>query len=239
MNHQMSSIYLVRHGQASFGKANYDVLSGAGAEQSAILARYFIKTGVTFDALYSGSMDRQVRTAEVIMKEFALDGINLPELNIMPEFNEYDSKSIITVLAPELIEEDPALKSSFEKIFIDRKAFQKIFERSMLKWVSKGDAFEGGESWNSVKTRVSLAVSRIASDQGGGKTVLIVASGGTISACIQDVTGLSDESAQYLCWQIANTSVSTLVYNEERVTLRTFNAWPHLETGHKDMITFR
>jgi broad specificity phosphatase PhoE len=184
-------------------------------------------------------MDRQIRTAEVIMKEFALDGINLPELNIMPEFNEYDSKSIITTLAPELLEEDPALTRAFERIFTDRKAFQNIFERSMLKWVSKGDSFEGNESWNSVKTRVSLAVSRITSAQGGSKTVLIVASGGTISACIQDVTGLSDEAAQHLCWQIANTSVSTLVYNEVRITLRTFNSWPHLESGHKDLVTFR
>lgn len=239
MNHQMSTIYLVRHGQASFGKANYDVLSDVGVEQSAVLALYLLKTGVRFDAVYSGSMDRQMRTAEVIMKEFELNGINLPELNIMPEFNEYDSKSIITVLAPELIEEDPSIKSSFEKIFTDRRAFQKIFERSMLKWVSKGDAFEGGESWNSVKTRVSQAVSRIASVHGGGRTVLIVASGGTISACIGDVTGLSDEAAQHLCWQIANTSISTLVYNEERITLRTFNAWPHLEAGFRDMITFR
>jgi broad specificity phosphatase PhoE len=235
----MSTIYLVRHGQASFGKANYDVLSDVGVEQSAVLARYLMKTGVRFDAVYSGSMDRQMRTAEVIMNEFAMDGINLLELNIMPEFNEYDSKSIITVLAPELIEEDPELRSAFERIFTDRRAFQKIFERSMLKWVSKGDAFEGGESWNSVKTRVSLAVSRIASVHGGGRTVLIVASGGTISACIQDVTGLSDEAAQHLCWQIANTSISTLVYNEERITLRTFNSWPHLEAGHKDILTFR
>ncbi|HEY9162863.1 MAG TPA: histidine phosphatase family protein [Desulfomonilia bacterium] len=235
----MSMIYLVRHGQASFGKANYDVLSDVGIKQSGILARYFIKTGVTFDAVYSGSMDRQLRTAEIIINEFALSGISLPELDVMPEFNEYDSKSIITALAPELIEEDPAIKSSFDKIFTDRKAFQKIFERSMLKWVSKGDACEGIESWNSVKTRVSLAVSRITSVYGGGKTILIVASGGTISACIEDVTGIGDEAAQHLCWQIANTSVSKLVYNEERITLRTFNAWPHLEDGYREMITFR
>jgi broad specificity phosphatase PhoE len=239
MNHEMSTIYLVRHGQASFGKANYDVLSDVGLEQSAILARYFMKTGVRFDAVYSGSMDRQIRTAEVIMKEFALNGINLPDLNIMPEFNEYDSKSIITVLAPELIEEDPALKGAFENIFNDRKAFQKIFERSMLRWVSKEDAAEGVESWNFVKTRVSLAISKIAAGQGNGKSILISASGGTISACIQDVTGISDETAQRLCWQMANTSVSTLVYNEERITLRAFNTWPHLEAGYRDMITFR
>jgi broad specificity phosphatase PhoE len=235
----MSIIYLLRHGQASFGKANYDVLSDVGAEQSSLLAQYFIKTGVTFDAIYSGSMDRQTRTAQIIMKEFASNGISLPGLNIMPEFNEYDSKAIITALAPELIQEDLSLKNAFENIFTNRKAFQKIFERSMLKWVSKEDAVEGIESWNSVKTRVSLAISKIASIQGSGKSILITASGGTISAAIEDVTGVSDETAQHLCWQIANTSVTTLIYNDERITMRSFNTWPHLDAGHKDMVTFR
>ena len=235
----MSIIYLIRHGQASFGKANYDVLSDVGAEQSRLLAKYFIETGFSFDAVYSGSMDRQTRTAEIIMKEFASNSISLPGLNIMPEFNEYDSKAIITTLAPELLAEDLSLKNAFENIFADRKAFQKIFERSMLKWVSKEDAVEGIESWNSVKTRVSLAISKIATVQGGGKSILVTASGGTISAAIEDVTGVSDETAQHLCWQIANTSVTTLVYNEERITMRSFNTWPHLETGHKDIVTFR
>ncbi len=235
----MSIIYLVRHGQASFGKENYDVLSDVGAEQSRLLAQYFMKAGIIFDAVYSGSMDRQTRTAEIVMEGFRSNRNILPGLKIMPEFNEYDSRAIITALAPELLEEDPALKSAFEKIFTSRKAFQKIFESSMLRWVSKEDAVEGIESWNSVKTRVSLAVSRIAAEMGSGKTILIVASGGTISACIQDVTGISDETAQHLCWQMANTSISTLVYSEDRITLRSFNAWPHLETGHRDMVTFR
>lgn len=235
----MSIIYLVRHGQASFGKEDYDVLSSVGSEQSRLLARYFLKTGIRFDAVYSGNMDRQTRTAEIIINEFAKDGVCLLELNIMPEFNEYDSKSIITAMAPEILEEDPELKSEFERIFTDRRAFQKIFERSMLRWVSKEDSVEGIESWNSVKTRVSLAISRIADIQGNGKSILVAASGGTISACIQDVTGISDETAQRLCWQIANTSISTLVYNDERITLRSFNNWPHIETLDKNMLTFR
>jgi broad specificity phosphatase PhoE len=235
----MSTIYLVRHGQASFGKANYDVLSDVGAEQSRLLAKYFIETGVRFDSVYSGSMDRQTRTAQIIMKEVASNGISLPGLNIVPEFNEYDSRAIITSLAPELLAEDHSLKGSFENIFADRRSFQKIFERSMLKWVSKEDTVEGVESWNSVKTRVSLAISKIASVQGSGKSVLITASGGTISAAVKDVTGISDETAQHLCWQIANTSISTLVYNDERITMRSFNNWPHLDIGHRDMLTFR
>jgi broad specificity phosphatase PhoE len=47
---------MVRHGQASFGKANYDKLSEKGHEQCRILAEYMIRTGLSFDAVYTGSL---------------------------------------------------------------------------------------------------------------------------------------------------------------------------------------
>jgi len=235
----MSIIYLVRHGQASFGKADYDVLSETGELQSKLLAQHFIKCGKTFHAIYSGSMKRQFRTAQIMLDEFSSNGIRIPSIDVMPEFNEYDSKSIFTAIAPELLKESPGLEKDYEKIFTDRRAFQKIFEITMLKWIDKGDNLEGIESWNSVKTRVSLAISKIAAAHGSGSSILITASGGTISACIQDVTGISDEMAQRLCWQTANTSVSSLVYNASRVTLKSFNALPHLEIIDKNLVTYR
>ena len=39
----MTSIYLVRHGQASFGKKDYDNLSGIGEKQSFLLGEHFKK----------------------------------------------------------------------------------------------------------------------------------------------------------------------------------------------------
>ncbi|MDP1886245.1 histidine phosphatase family protein, partial [Polaromonas sp.] len=46
----MGTLYLVRHGQASFGAENYDVLSSMGHRQSVRLGEYFKYKGVTFDA---------------------------------------------------------------------------------------------------------------------------------------------------------------------------------------------
>ena len=45
----MSSILLVRHGQASFGAADYDVLSPTGHEQSRVLGSALAARGVTAD----------------------------------------------------------------------------------------------------------------------------------------------------------------------------------------------
>ncbi len=38
---RMSSLFLVRHGQASFLERNYDKLSAKGEEQARILGRYW------------------------------------------------------------------------------------------------------------------------------------------------------------------------------------------------------
>jgi broad specificity phosphatase PhoE len=46
----MGNIYLVRHGQASFGAENYDQLSTLGQQQSQRLGEYFAQKGIQFEA---------------------------------------------------------------------------------------------------------------------------------------------------------------------------------------------
>ena len=62
----MSVIYLIRHGQASFGTDNYDQLSAVGREQSAILGSYFAALGEPIDRIYTGTLARQRVTAQLI-----------------------------------------------------------------------------------------------------------------------------------------------------------------------------
>jgi len=59
----MGILYMIRHGQASFGSANYDLFSETGVLQSRILAEYLLAVGLAPDALYSGAMERQKDTA--------------------------------------------------------------------------------------------------------------------------------------------------------------------------------
>ena len=58
----MGTLYLVRHGQASFGADDYDVLSAMGHQQSVRLGEYFQHRGVTFDAALTGTLNRQIQT---------------------------------------------------------------------------------------------------------------------------------------------------------------------------------
>ena len=59
----MSELVFVRHGQASFGAASYDALSERGFEQVRELARHWLETGESFQAIYSGTLQRQRETA--------------------------------------------------------------------------------------------------------------------------------------------------------------------------------
>ena len=55
----MGTLYLVRHGQASFGADDYDQLSKLGVQQSQRLGEYWRARGMRFDAVLMGSLDRK------------------------------------------------------------------------------------------------------------------------------------------------------------------------------------
>nr|WP_250636970.1 phosphoglycerate mutase family protein [Alteromonas stellipolaris] len=88
----MTDIYLVRHGQASFGAANYDKLSDLGAQQSKWLGHYFKQRDITFDSVFMGDMVRHRETAEGIAKGAG----SLPQANINSELNEFNFQAVAT-----------------------------------------------------------------------------------------------------------------------------------------------
>ncbi|MDP2256404.1 MAG: histidine phosphatase family protein [Polaromonas sp.] len=58
----MGTLYLVRHGQASFGADDYDLLSPLGQQQAVRLGEYFKYKGLTFEAALTGTLTRQRQT---------------------------------------------------------------------------------------------------------------------------------------------------------------------------------
>ena len=60
----MGVVLLVRHGQASFGTDDYDVLSETGWEQARLLGAWLAGRGVTPDVVVRGGMRRHRETAE-------------------------------------------------------------------------------------------------------------------------------------------------------------------------------
>ncbi len=236
----MSDIIMIRHGQAMFGPENYDRLSERGARQARVTGEFLLKTGTRFSAMYSGSLERQKRTGEELSARLEEGGVAVPPVSIHPGFNEHNSKEILTAQFKMMLDEDPSLSRDFEKIYTDNRVFQKLFEKAMLRWISGRFACDGVESWGEFRRRVNDALDAVMRGHGKGSTIAVFASGGSIASAVGRVLDLSDEMTLRLSWQIANASITRFKFNEERISLSSFNCFAHLELeGDSSLVTYR
>jgi broad specificity phosphatase PhoE len=231
----MSTIYLVRHGQGSFGTDNYDLLSALGREQVKVLGAYFRETGERIDHIYSGSLVRQQETAELLAA--GLDGP--PPCTVEPAFDEYDSDAILRCYAASLSAE-ALTQSGWPDLRHDRRRFQFFLERAARAWVDAAIAAEDMTPWSSFHGRIMTALRRIMEQEGRSKTLVISTSGGVIGVIVAHVLGLANHVAIELNWAIHNASITRLYYNADKATLSMFNALPHLDRdGRRQLITYR
>ena len=70
----MAQFHLIRHGQASFGAANYDKLSQLGHQQARWLGEYYRARGETFDALVTGDLVRHATFGDGVVTECVATG---------------------------------------------------------------------------------------------------------------------------------------------------------------------
>ena len=236
----MSMIYMIRHGQASFGKEDYDQLSPLGKRQARILAQHLLDTGFQPDAVYSGTMERQTATAKGVLDLYHAANRKVPELELLSSFNEYDTAAIVKALFPDMVKDDPSLNDEIAEMYVSKDSFKRVFEAAMLRWVTGEFDTPEIESWEALKARVSGSLQLIMKSHGRGKTIAVFTSGGAIYASLVHVLGISGERAIRLNWQLVNSSVSRFMYNEERITLAGFNSIAHLEVaGDPTLITYR
>jgi broad specificity phosphatase PhoE len=104
----MRELIFIRHGQASFGRGDYDILSERGREQAFLVAQYLLNTGVLFDRAYSGTLQRQVGTAEVVLDHLRANTVSTPPLRQIKELNEYQFERIMSHYVPLVAQEDAA-----------------------------------------------------------------------------------------------------------------------------------
>ncbi len=222
----MGEIYLIRHGQASFGTDNYDRLSELGRRQSLILGDYLSGLNVDFDCAYSGTLVRQVDTGRLVLSRCG--AFSSADITAMPQFDEYPSDSVIQASA-RVMETDPEMRSHFRQYRTDRRSFQRVLEWAMLGWAAGAHSAPGLETWNDFAGRVRQGLRLVAEKNGRSKRVAVFTSGGSICAALSSALQLSPENSLRLAWVIRNTSVTVLKYNAERISLFSFNSVAHLE----------
>jgi broad specificity phosphatase PhoE len=238
----MSTLFFIRHGQASFGPCDYDRISATGRLQAQRLAEYLWRPRARFDLLYCGTLARQQETARVLLEVARDQGLPpVAEVVACASLNEYDAEGIVRTLLPPMVSAHPRLHSDVERMFEDVAVFQRIFTAVMLRWVG-GEAPlpEGLESWHAFRRRVHARIEAIMSQHGRGKRIAIVTSGGPIAVAAQQALGLSDETTLRLGWQLLNASVTRFQCTQTRLMLSTFNEHGHLEAPASGaLLTYR
>ena len=235
----MASIILIRHGQASFGAANYDQLSDLGRRQAQLLNNYFSNCGITLDAIYCGTLERQRQTAEIATKSQLAE----TPFHIDPRFNEIRNDEQFEFLLPELIKRNPSVAKLVEKAKSDSKSYQKVLEQVFQMWVSSNDDDSEIQSWQDYSAKVEEAVKDLVKREGSGKNIGLFTSGGTIATIVSQVLGLDGSFAYRFYEPVINASMTRLLYNQEKVSLSSFNdhsflQWKSGKQG-KSMISYR
>ena len=236
----MSTLYFIRHGQASFGKEEYDELSDTGHRQARILAHHFEVMNRRFDAVYTGTLSRHMRTAEALLDLLKEVKAPFPPVRRLDGLNEYPTHDIFPALAPYAIEANPSLANDVTRLMTDRKAFQKVFEAVMGLWASGKHDVPGLMTWKAFKDKVNGSINEIMKNDGTGKNVAVFTSGGTISVAVQRTLHLGENEAMKIAEQLVNTSVSRFKCTSERIMMATFNEYTHLEQENDEkLITYR
>ena len=232
-------LIFIRHGQASFGSWDYDVLSELGKEQSLLTAQYLLETDLSFDRAYSGTLERQVDTADLVLKQVQ-SRVAEPHLTQIPGLNEYQFEAILKHFIPIIGSEDSSLRQHVENLFTDKKAFQQLFDRAINKWLAGDSDPEGIEGWQHFRGRVEAAIEQITAENERGSRILIFSSGGVISTAVHLATGMSPYDAIRTGWGLVNTSITKFKFGGAGLILHTFNSYPHLEGRNAgEFITYR
>ena len=224
----MNVLYMIRHGQASFGMPNYDVLSSTGEAQARALAKDWLDRSVRIDALYSGAMKRHRQTVQPLAESGASDMIP-SAFEIHEEFNEFDAETVWKNQIEVMVREDPAVEKDLAEIFENRGAFERLFRAAMLRWVSDDLDPEIKPSWRGFTSRVRSGLSKIMDRSGEGQRVAVFTSAGPIAASIQAALDLDDVKAMELSFITLNASVTTFKFSEGKLRLLGFNNVSHLE----------
>ena len=221
----MGTLYLVRHGQASFGADDYDNLSELGVKQSVRLGEYWRAKGMKFDAVMVGTLKRHAQTLDGLLEGLGTTASPLQ----WPGLNEYDSAAVIAAIHPE-----PLPKPDTPELY--RHHFR-LLKDGLTQWMNGVVSPKGMPSYAGFQKGVTSALDYVRANLDGD--VLLVSSGGPISTAVGHVLGTTPETTIELNLRIRNASITEFAFTPKRHMLVTYNTLPHLDhADHASWVTY-
>lgn len=209
----MAELLVVRHGQASFGADDYDILSETGQTQSRLAGDALRDAGWVPDRLVTGTLRRQKDTLSAM-------GFAAPAEE-HAGFNEYDFHDLLNVRFNGTVP---------DTVRGERKTHFRTLRETILDWQA-GGLKGANESWRDFSGRVEAA--RAFATDTKAKRVLVISSGGPIGQLVARALNAPDAMMMELNLQVKNTSITRFVFSGPRFFLHEFNAVPHLSAADR------
>jgi broad specificity phosphatase PhoE len=210
-------IALVRHGQASFGSADYDHLSPIGVGQARRFGTAY--AGVLNPVrVVAGTMRRQADTARHAAESAGWD----LDVECEPRWNEY--------------EYDALTNPGDGLIRRDLRTFQDTLDANLRAWAAGRAADDFTETYSAFKDRLDAAVEDLKQSAPSHGATLVFTSGGVMSAIVCRLLGGDTDLWLRLHRVCANTAVTRLALGQRGLSVVSFNEHAHLGA---DLVTYR
>jgi broad specificity phosphatase PhoE len=217
--HRMGTLYLVRHGQASFGAADYDQLSELGSRQCRALGAYFAERSVPVEAVLRGTLLRHAQSMDAFAEGYGTGPATLPTALDWPGLNEYDSDALIRSVHP-----GPLAKPDSPEVY---RAHFRLLRDALAAWMAGRTAPVGMPAYADWVQGITSALDHVRGTHSGN--VLVFSSGGPISTAVGHVLGTAAETTIELNLRIRNSSLTEFAFTPKRHMLVSYNHVPHLD----------
>ncbi len=235
----MTELIVVRHGQASYGAADYDVLSPLGHRQCALLGQWLAKCAdEPFDLIVRGAMVRHRDTLNAIAGALAQAGHVLPDPIELPGLNEFDHHAVIGAYARARPDNAAVLAAEHSRAQ-DLRAVYALLRGGLGAWAAGELDGAVPESWSAFRSRIAATVDALATACSGRKRALVVTSGGVLSQFAQIALDLPNQRAVELNLSIRNSAICEFRLSRGRLSLMSWNTLPHLaHDGSRELVTW-
>jgi broad specificity phosphatase PhoE len=231
-------IYLVRHGQASFGKRDYDALSELGHEQSRLLGRALAVREVVPDVVIRGELRRHRETADGILAGLRDVGVDKPvPVQVDAGWDEFDFQHVVEVHKP-LYRSRTVMMADLVRSRAPREKFQAIFEEATERWTGGTADDDYHESFPAFTGRVQAALLAAAARLPQKGTAVVVTSGGPIGLAVSHLLAGDASLWAQLNKVAVNSAVTKVINGRSGLTLASYNDHGHVEHDRR-LLTYR
>ena len=214
----MPAVYLLRHGQASFGTDDYDVLSDLGVHQARVAGAELDRRALRAPLLVSGTLQRQRDTAELAGGQFGCEPYASD-----PRWNEFDAHALV----------DARLGGPGASAGLSSAEFQEVLDEAKRDWMAVP-----GEGWHAFADAAYAALTELVAAVPRGSDAVVATSAGVIAAVVTRVLGAPAETAIALNRVMINASLTLVAASPRRLSVVTFNDHAHL-LAEPGLVTYR